>query len=150
MLFRSVHEGYAGLNSIEEPFANELDKSGLTWARNPSRSGYGIPLVSVGPTARFYPDFLIWTRDRVLCVDTKGPHLVDQTARRKLLTVKTSGVGRRLDIQFVSEGKYDDELTRRDSEGYTYWGLSDDGALHAIHFDELDALVKHLVDDDLH
>ena len=64
--------------------------------------------------------------------------------------MKTSGVGRRLDIQFVSEGKYDDELTRRDSEGYTYWGLSDDGALHAIHFDELDALVKHLVDDDLH
>ena len=94
----AVHEGYAGLNSIEEPFANELDKSGLTWARNPSRSGYGIPLVSVGPTARFYPDFLIWTRDRVLCVDTKGPHLVDQTARRKLLTVKTSGVGRRLEI----------------------------------------------------
>jgi type III restriction enzyme len=146
----AVHEGYAGLNSIEEPFASELDKTGLTWARNPARSGYGIPLITVGPTSNFYPDFLIWTDERVLCVDTKGPQLVDQTARRKLLTVTSSGEGRRLDIQFVSEGKYDDELTRRDSDGYTYWGLADDGSLNAVHFDEMDALIRHLADDSLH
>lgn len=146
----AVHEGYSGLNSIEEPFANELDKTGLTWARNPPRSGYGVPLITVGPTSNFYPDFLIWTPKRVLCVDTKGPQLVDQTARRKLLTVSASTDGRRLDIQFVSEGKYDDELTRRDSDGYTYWGLADDGSLAAVQFDALDALIVHLTDDKLH
>ena len=146
----AVHEGYSGLNSIERPFADALDKVGLTWARNPPRSGYGIPLVSVGPTCNFYPDFLVWTENRVLCVDTKGPHLVDSTARRKLLTVKPSGEGRRLDVQFVSEGKYDDELNRRDSDGYTRWGLSGDGKLNANHFDELRSLLAHLIDDDLH
>lgn len=146
----AVHEGYAGLNSIERPFADELDRVDLLWARNPSRTGYGIPLITVGPTSNCYPDFLIWTEERVLCVDTKGPQLVDSTARRKLLKIKSSGEGRRLDIQFVSEGKYDDELTRRDSDGYTYWGLADDGSLAAVHFVEMDALIKHLVDDSLH
>ena len=146
----AIHEGYAGLNSIEEPFADALDKVDLVWARNPSRTGYGIPLISIGPTSNFYPDFLIWTEERVLCVDTKGPQLVDSTARRKLLNIKPGKEGRRLDIQFVSEGKYDDELTRRDSDGYTYWGLADDGALNAVHFDEMDALIKHLVTDELH
>lgn len=146
----AVHDGYAGLNSIERPFADALDQTGLTWARNPSRSGYGIPLITIGPTANFYPDFLVWTAARVLCIDTKGPQLVDQTARRKLLTVAPGGEGRRLDIQFVSAGKYDDELTRRNGEGYTYWGLGDDGSLRALHFDDLPALLTHLTDDSLH
>ena len=145
----AVHEGYSGLNSIERPFADALDKTGLTWARNPSRSGYGIPLITVGPTSNFYPDFLVWTAKRVLCVDTKGPQLVESTARRKLLTIKSTGEGRRVDIKFVSPGKYDDELTRHDSDGYTYWGLASDGSLNAVHFDELDALIKHLLDDDI-
>lgn len=64
--------------------------------------------------------------------------------------VSPSGGGLRLDIQFVSEGKYDDELTLRDSEGFTYWGLADDGALNAVHFDDMDALVAQLLDDELH
>lgn len=147
MYQNAVHEGYTGLNSIERPFADELDKIGVAWARNPSRSGYGIPLITVGPTSNFYPDFLIWTAERVICVDTKGPQLVDSTARRKLLTIKPSDEGRRLDIQFVSEGKYDDELTRRDSDGYTYWGLADDGSISTMHFHEMAVLLNHLVDD---
>lgn len=143
----AVHDGYAGLNSIEKPFADEVDKIGVTWARNPPRSGYGTPLVTVGPTSNFYPDFLIWTDERVLCVDTKGPQLVDSTARRKLLTIKPLTEGRRLDIQFVSEGKYDDDLTRKNDEGYTHWGLTSDGSLNAVHFSTMDSLIKHLVDD---
>jgi hypothetical protein len=47
----ALHEGYSGLNeSLELPFARAIDKTGLTWYRNPSRSGYNIPLISVGPT----------------------------------------------------------------------------------------------------
>lgn len=145
----ALHEGYAGLNTIEMQFAEALDGTGLTWARNPARSGYGIPLITVGPTSNFYPDFLVWTEERVLCVDTKGPHLVDSTARRKLLSVKPSDEGRRLDIRFVSQGKYDDELALHHSDGYTYWGLVNDGSLNAFHFEEMDTLIKQLVDDEL-
>jgi type III restriction enzyme len=145
----AVHEGYTGLNGLERPFAEEVDKTGLTWCRNPARTGYGIPLVSVGPTDNFYPDFLIWTKDRVICVDTKGEHLIRETASRKLLSIKYAGSGPRLDVQFVSEGKYGNNLVKLDKDGYTYWGLGSDGTINAVPFDELDSLVKRLTDDSL-
>lgn len=146
----AVHAGYAGLNSLERPFADALDKTGLTWARNPPRSGFGIPLVSVGPTSNFYPDFLVWTQERVICVDTKGPHLVHETARRKLLRIRPASGGPRLDVQFVSSGKYNDNLDQKSTSGYTCWGLGDDGTIKAVNFEELDAVVTYLVDDSLH
>lgn len=146
----AVHEGYAGLNTLERPFADGLDKTGLTWARNPARSGYGIPLISVGPTSNFYPDFLVWTKDRVICIDTKGPHLVHETARRKLLRMRPARTGPRLDVQFVSKGKYTDDLEQKHTSGYTCWGLGDDGTIQAVHFEDLDALINYLVDDDIH
>jgi hypothetical protein len=37
-----------------------LDKSDVTWCRNPPRSGFGIPLLSPGQSKVFYPDFLAW------------------------------------------------------------------------------------------
>lgn len=147
----AVHEGYAGLNpTLERPFADAIDKTGLTWARNPSRSGYGIPLISVGPTANFYPDFLIWTEERVICVDTKGPHMVHETARRKLLRIRPAKEGSRLDVQFISNGKYDDHLEQKHSSGFTCWGLGDDGTLQAVHHDGLEHVVQYLVQDSLH
>jgi len=147
----AVHEAYAGLNpTLERPFAEALDRTGLVWARNPSRSGYGIPLISVGPTANFYPDFLIWTEERVVCVDTKGPHLVHETARRKLLRIRPAKDGPRLDVQFVTNGKYDDNLEQKHTSGFTCWGLGDDGTLQTVHYEDLDALVKYLVQDNLH
>jgi type III restriction enzyme len=36
----ALHEGYYGLNSLELTFAQALDKQGIPWARNPSRTGY--------------------------------------------------------------------------------------------------------------
>ncbi|MFK0250055.1 hypothetical protein ACIQUM_35600 [Amycolatopsis azurea] len=146
----SVHDGYAGMNTLERLFADEIDKTGLAWARNPARTGYGIPLISVGPTEYFYPDFLIWTGQRVVCVDTKGEHLIREAAARKLLRIRTIDQTVRLDIQFVSEGKYGDDLNRLDRDGYTYWGLADDGKVNATHLEEMEALVNQLVDDDLH
>lgn len=146
----SVHEGYAGLNPLERPFADAIDKTGLTWARNPSRSGYGIPLISVGPTANFYPDFLIWTDERVICVDTKGAHLVHETARRKLLRIRPAKNGPRLDVQFVSNGKYDDTLEQKHTGGFTCWGLGDDGTIQSVHHNDMESVVKYLVQDNLH
>lgn len=146
----AVHDGYSGLNAFERLFADAIDKSGLVWARNPARSGYGIPLISVGPTANFYPDFLIWTSQRVICVDTKGPHLVHDTARRKLLRIRPAGEGLRLDVQFISSGKFDENLHQKSTTGFTCWGMRDDGNIRAETFEDLDTVVKYLVDDALH
>lgn len=146
----SLHEGYAGLNSVEKMFADAIDATGLMWSRNPARTGYGIPLISVGPTANFYPDFLVWTTDRVICIDTKGPHLVHETARRKLLRIRTSDGSHRLDVQFVSPGKFDDNLEQKHKDGYTCWGMSDDGTIHAQTFDEMSQVVEFLIDDQAH
>lgn len=146
----SVHQGYAGLNGEEARFAQALDDDGLTWARNPDRTGYGIPLITAGPTRNFYPDFLLWTEGRVVCVDTKGAHLVKETAARKLLRVNYPGQGPRLDIQFVSVGRYNAQLERRYSEGYTAWSLADDGRISANHFPELVQLISYIADDTAH
>jgi type III restriction enzyme len=142
----AVHDGYAGLNiSLELKFAEALDSTGVPWCRNPPRSGYGIPLVAVGETDKFYPDFLIWTSNRVICIDTKGGHLVREAAGRKLLHIKAKpGAERSLDVQFVSEGKWNNELFKESPDGYTQWGLNDEGKLKAKHFDGLDKLLTTL------
>lgn len=145
----SVHTGYAGLLPDEGRFARCLDDTGIVWARNPARSGYGIPLITPGPTTMFYPDFIFWTDDRVVCVDTKGAHLVQETARRKLLRVNYAGEGPRLDIRFVSTGRYNDDLELRDRDGHTSWSLADDGRFVANHYEELSDLIKFVADDSL-
>ena len=62
----SAHEGYSGLNKLELAFAKALDETGYDWCRNPARSGYGIPLITLGATRNFYPDFLVWV-DEAYC-----------------------------------------------------------------------------------
>lgn len=146
----AIHEGYADLNTLERPFADAIDKTELTWARNPPRSGYGIPLISVGPTSNFYPDFLVWTAERVICIDTKGPHLVHETARRKLLRIRPATDGPRLDVQFISKGKYDANLEQKHPDGFSCWGMADDGTIQVVTFDGMNELVKNLVDDSYH
>jgi type III restriction enzyme len=139
----AIHEGYSGLNpTLESPFAEALDRIGLPWCRNPSRIGYGIDLVAVGATQRFYPDFLIWTSRRVICVDTKGSHLIRQAAGRKLLHIRAKhGAERSLDVQFVSKGKLSNDLEQEGPDGFTRWGLNDEGKLRARHFDGLSDLL---------
>jgi type III restriction enzyme len=141
----SLHEGYAGLNGLEIAFAEALDRTGLPWCRNPPRIGYGIPLVAVGETDKFYPDFLVWTVHRVICVDTKGGHLVREAAGRKLLHIRAkAGAERSLDVQFVSEGTWNAELLRESTDGYTRWGLNDEGKLKVKPFESLDKLLADL------
>lgn len=146
----AAHEAYSGLNGEEARFAEALDHSGLRWARNPERTGYGIPLVTAGPTRTFYPDFLLWTDSRVVCLDTKGSFLIRETAARKLLRINYPGEGPRLDIQFVSTGRYNDQLEKRDSEGCTAWSLGNDARLRTQHFPDLGRLVDYIANDGLH
>jgi type III restriction enzyme len=146
----ALHEGYSGLNqSLELPFARAIDKTGLTWYRNPSRSGYNIPLISVGPTRNFYPDFLVWKGKDVFAIDTTGGHLLKDKTGRKLLAIEpakaTSG---RLFVRLVSVGQWNADVEQEDSAGYTVWGRKQDNTLRATHVDSVEAAVKRSVTKD--
>lgn len=81
----AVHSGYNGLNEFELAFAHALDVSGLTWVRNPSRVGYGIPLARpAGSSSTFYPDFIVWDEKKVVFLETKGRHLWENFVQEKL------------------------------------------------------------------
>jgi type III restriction enzyme len=143
----SLHEGYSGLNkSLELPFARAIDGTGLTWYRNPSRSGYKIPLISVGPTRNFYPDFLVWKDQDVFAIDTTGGHLLKDKTGRKLLSIlpATSSSGR-LIIRLVSKGRWNAEVEQEDSDGYTIWGRKQDDTLRAIHVESAKDAVERAV-----
>lgn len=138
----ALHSGYEGLNGLEKTFARALDKTGLTWARNLPRTGYGIPLISIGDTDNFYPDFVVWTRDDVLLIDTKGAQLLREDAGRKLLTVRSRADAVGLKIRFVSAGEINSDFEKHSPDGFTLWGLKDDGKLRAQHFANLDELLS--------
>jgi type III restriction enzyme len=143
----ALHEGYSGLNkSLELPFARAIDKTGLIWARNPSRSGYNIPLISIGPTDNFYPDFLVWRNKNVYAIDTTGGHLLKDKTGRKLLSIEAAKpTAGRLRIRLVSKGRWNSDVEQEDSSGYTVWGRKQDDSLQAIHVDSVEAAVKRLL-----
>lgn len=107
--------------------------------------GKGIPLITLGSTVTFYPDFLVWVGDDVLAVDTKGEHLLLKAAGRKLLAVRVSpGSATSLHIRFVSRGRFNEQVQEEDKEGFTLWSRREDGTLRAAHHDDLDAVVTSL------
>lgn len=139
----AVHEGYSDLNPLEVSFATALDATGLTWCRNPSRSGYAIPLVSVGPTRNFYPDFLVWKGKDVFALDTTGGHLLAEKTGRKLLAISPPkrGSGRLL-VRLISPGKWNPQVEQEDTIGYTVWGQKPDGKLRATYAESVEAAVQ--------
>lgn len=139
----ALHAGYSDLNDLEKAFAKALDKTKLTWCRNPSRSGYGIPLITIGSTKAFYPDFLVWSGNNVYAIDTTGGHLLGEKTGRKLLTIEPPrGRAGKLVVRFVSEGRWNAQLQQEDSSGYTVWGLKQDQTLRATVVDSIDEAVK--------
>jgi len=142
----ALHGGYDGLNPLEQSFAEELDKVGVPWARNPPRTGFGIPLVSLGPTNTFYPDFIAWTDTDVLAIDTKGGHILPEAATRKLLRIDyPDGVDQKLRVRFVSEGRWNPRVEREAKNGYSVWGVRHDGTRRVTHFDQLKEAVADVL-----
>lgn len=140
----SLHEGYDGLNQLERNFAAALDRVGSPWCRNPSRSGYGIPLITPGTTSTFYPDFLVWHSGDVFAIDTTGGHLLPEKAARKLLAIKAPvGATTQIVPRFVSQGRWlaSPSLTQQDGDGFTVWELSPNQERRAIQFDDIDSAV---------
>lgn len=144
----ALHEGYDDLRPFELRFARALDETGLPWARNRSQTGYKIPLVSLGQTVWFFPDFLVWSGDRVLCVDTKGNHLVEGDARRKLLSIQPhKDVSTTVEVKFVTEGTFKADGTPDGKEGFSVWALGSDRSLRTQEFEDLAAVAKSFKED---
>lgn len=80
------HASYNGLNDFELEMAEALDKTNFVWCRNPSRTGYGIPLPRPsGTSTMFYPDFILWKDDLIFFVETKGSHLLEDAVKGKMI-----------------------------------------------------------------
>jgi type III restriction enzyme len=139
----SLHAGYSDMNPLEIAFGKALDTSGVVWCRNAPRSGYGIPLISIGTTKTFFPDFLVWQNEDVLVIDTTGAHLLRDKAARKLLAIAPAAPGMgRLTIRFVSQGKWDSQLQQIDPDGYTVWSQKQDMTLRATAFPMIEEAVE--------
>lgn len=139
----ALHEGYDGLNDLERRFARAIDETGLAWARNRSQTGYKIPLVSQGQTVWFFPDFLIWVDDTVICVDTKGSHIVEGDARRKLLSLQPhKDVPTRVEVKFVTEGTWKSDGKPDSQDGFSIWELGPGQDLRPLPHEDLESVAK--------
>jgi type III restriction enzyme len=141
----SLHEGYGDLNEFEKAFANALDKMRLPWCRNPARSGYGIPLLTLGKSSTFYPDFLVWRNNHVFALDPKGDHLIVDDAARKLLDIEQVGRGLSVHVRLIAAGSWDKHLTKQAPSGYTVFSLRS-GRIMPSQFADLDRAVRGAVE----
>ncbi|GAB3799048.1 hypothetical protein GCM10028819_21520 [Spirosoma humi] len=105
----ALHAEYNGLNPFEVRLAEALDTLGLDWCRNPSKTGYGIPIPEVGHgTTNFFPDFLLWSSKCLWAIDPKGSHLLNDAIRTKLLGVSdVDDMPLKIRVAFVVEGKWE-------------------------------------------
>ena len=135
----ALYERYSGFNKFELAFAKALDGNGVTWHRNPSSGGFFIPLLSEGDTASFYPDFIIWRKGLIFCVDTKGGHLLSDAVARKLFDIKEDGKSK-LQVRFVTDGKQDELRGKVIKGGFTVWKMKS-GSPTPIHVTSLEKAV---------
>jgi type III restriction enzyme len=119
----SVHARYSDFNTFELEFARELDKTGLTWMRNPKNGILKIQLLDGKGTDNFNPDFVVWTDDVIYALDTKGNHLIHIDSVRKLFHLEKACDGEDLIIKLISEKKYNVHGEVLDQNGYTVWQL---------------------------
>jgi len=81
----AVHSDYNCLNEFELEITYALDSLGVAWVRNPSRIGYGIPLVYFdNSSTTFFPDFIVWYDSECFFIEAKGPHLLEGAKTNKL------------------------------------------------------------------
>lgn len=123
---RSLHSRYSGLNDLEMRFAKALDKTQRVWASNPRNTGYFLPMLDLGTSATYWPDFLVWVDGKVVVIDTKGDHLLQEATASKLFEIDTlEGVPSRVVLRLVSEGQTQitsqGALTRISPRGFTVW-----------------------------
>lgn len=117
----ALHDGYDQLKDLERDFARGVDRTKYPWCRNPSRSGFGIPIVRQGGNDTFYPDFLVWAHGDVYAIDTKGTQL-HADAMRKLVRMRQSPGRPRVHIRFIAQGTLNDRGEEVTNDGLTVIG----------------------------
>jgi type III restriction enzyme len=135
-----LYERYSGFNRFELAFAMALDGARQVWHRNPSSGGFYIPLLSEGDTASFYPDFIVWKKGDIFCLDTKGGHLLSAAVARKLFDIKENG-RTKLQVRFISEGKQSELRGKAIKGGYTVWKMKS-GSPTPIYVQNLESAVN--------
>ena len=139
----SLYPRYGGLNKLELPIAQALDKDGCVWHRNASAGGFHIPLLSEGNSGAFYPDFIAWKKGKIYCIDAKGSHLLSDAVTRKLFDIQEDGTNKIL-VRFITEGKQAKLLEKPAPDGYTVWKMKS-GSPTPIHVQTLQqAIVESL------
>jgi type III restriction enzyme len=134
-----IYKRYTGFNKFELAFAKALDGAGQPWHRNPSSGGFYIPLLSEGDTSSFYPDFIVWRKSNIFCLDTKGGHLLSDAVARKLFDIKEDGKTK-VQVRFISEGKQSELRGKAIKGGYTVWKMKT-GAPTPIYFETLEKAI---------
>lgn len=138
-----LYERYHGFNKFELAFAQTIDASGFVWHRNPISGGFSIPLLSEGDTSSFYPDFIVWKKGLVYCLDTKGGHLLGDAVARKLFDIQEDG-STKVRVRFITEGSQSELRGKVSKGGYTVWKMKA-GSPAAIQVNDLgDALTECL------
>jgi len=139
----SLHSAYSGLNKLELPFAEAIDATGVEWIRNASKSGFGIPLLTIGSSKTFYPDFVIWKGDDVFALDTTGEHLLIEKTGVKLLNIMPSDKSKqKLHIRLIAVGKWNEDVKQVSKDGFSVWSLKNDGSLRSIHCRDMDEAIQ--------
>jgi type III restriction enzyme len=133
----ALHRGYSDLSPSELLFAKAIDTTGIPWARNQVSSGYSIPLLEIGSSFNFYPDFLVWKGSDVYVLDPKGEHLIDRDAGKKLLSIRDEKGKQRVRIRLFTPGNWKDTKTRTAKDGITVWSMSNAGKIKSRHFDTI-------------
>ena len=145
----ALHDEYNSLNPFEVKVAEALDTLGLEWCRNPSKTGYGIPIPEIGEgTTSFYPDFLLWTSTYIWAIDPKGAHLANDAIRNKLMGISdVDDMPIKIRVALILEGEHvlgaDGRPRPRSSNGCTLITKRNVG-IRARHFTSPNELVKSL------
>ena len=152
----AVHAEYNGLNGFEIKVAEALDALNLTWCRNPAvaSAGFAIPIPYLGAEVEnFYPDFLLWTEDRIWAIDPKGAHLKEGAVQSKLFDVANiPNITTPVHAALILEGKHiynpnaDSWSSDKKAPGYTL--VRRTYQIKAQGFDSLSELMQALLQND--
>ncbi|MDB4950455.1 MAG: hypothetical protein JWM27_3104 [Gemmatimonadetes bacterium] len=140
----SLHAAYSGLNALELKCAEGLDAVGWPWMRNPSRSGFHLPLFELGGGRSFYPDFVVWTDRGIWLLDPKGDHLIQTEAGKKIVGIESPHGQGTVRVCLISSGRWDRQFRKTDTEGVTAWTLRG-GMIHPEPFADYGRLLARVL-----
>lgn len=139
----ALHAAYE-LGKFESEVAQAIDAVGLDWCRNPQNGGWSVPLLNIGATFNFYPDFLVWKGKgkarTIFALDPKGEHILKRDAGRKVMTISKGDGGPTVFTRLLSEGKWTDDVEPAGKGGVTVWGW--DGAVGKLKHEHYDTVQK--------